>query len=66
MQHNTSSSYRVDQTVDCRLRNVVPHLLNGCERFLDIGENWNTLPYKSIQSIPNVLNRGQDLVKVSL
>jgi hypothetical protein len=23
---------------------------------IDIGGNWNTLSYKSIQSIPNILN----------
>ncbi len=42
---NTSPSHRVDQVVDC-----------GLWKLLDIGWNWNTLSYTSIQSIPNMLN----------
>jgi hypothetical protein len=56
MQRDTSPSRRVDQAVDCDLRNVVPLLFNGCEKLLGIGGNWNTLSYTSIQSIPNMLN----------
>ncbi len=55
-QCNTSPSHRVDQVVDCGLWNVSPLLFNGCEKLLDIGRNWNTLSYTSIQSIPNMLN----------
>ncbi len=56
MQCNTSSLHRVDQVVDCGLWNVGPLLFNGCAKLLDIGRNWNTLSYTSIQSIPNMLN----------
>uniref|UniRef100_A0A8C7LBU1 G-protein coupled receptors family 1 profile domain-containing protein n=1 Tax=Oncorhynchus kisutch TaxID=8019 RepID=A0A8C7LBU1_ONCKI len=52
----SSSSRRVYQAVDCGLWNLVPLLLNGCVKILDIGENWNMLLYTSIQCIPNVLN----------
>ncbi len=51
-----SPSHRVDQVVDCGLWNVGPLLFNGCAKLLDIGRNWNTLSYKPIQSIPNMLN----------
>ena len=47
----TSPSHKVDQVVDCDLWNVVPLLLNGCVKLLDIGGNWNTLSYTLIQSI---------------
>jgi hypothetical protein len=57
MQRNTSPSHTVDQAVDCVLWNVVPLLFNGCAKLLDIGGNWNTHLYTSIQSIPNMLNR---------
>ncbi len=53
---NTSPSHRVDQIVDCGLWNVGPLLFNGCVKLLDIGRNWNTLSYTTIQSIPNMLN----------
>jgi hypothetical protein len=56
MQRDTSPSHTVDQAVDCGLWNVVPPLFNGCAKVLDIGGNWNTLSYRSIQSIPNLLN----------
>jgi hypothetical protein len=56
MQRDTFSSHRVDQAFDCGLWNVVPLLFNGCAKLLDIGENWNTLSYMSIQSIPNLLS----------
>ena len=56
MQSDTFPSHRVDQAVDCGLWNVVPLLFNGCAKLLDIGGNWNTLLYMSIQSIPNKLN----------
>ena len=56
IQRDTFPSHGVDQTVDCVLWNVVPHLFNGCAKLLDIGGNWSTLLYMSIQSIPNVLN----------
>ena len=52
----TSTSYRVDQAVDCGLWNVVPLLFNGCAKLLDIGGTWKTLSYTSIQSNPNMLN----------
>jgi hypothetical protein len=52
----TSPSHRVDQAVDCGLRNVVPLLFKGCAKLLDIGGNWNTVSYTVIQSIPNMLN----------
>jgi hypothetical protein len=55
MHRNTGPSHRVDQAVDCGLRNVVPLLFNGCVKLLDIDVNWNTLLYTSIQSIPNML-----------
>ncbi len=55
-QCNTSPSHRVDQVVDCGLWDVGPLLFNGCVKLLDIGRNWNTLSYTSIQSIPNMLN----------
>ncbi len=55
-QCNTSPSHRVDQVVDCGLRNVGPHLFNGCVKLLDVGRKWNTLSYMPIQSIPNMLN----------
>ena len=36
----------------CGLWNVVPILFNGCEKLLDIGGNWNTLPNCSgVQSL---------------
>jgi hypothetical protein len=47
---------RVDQAVDCGMWNVVPLLFNDSVNSLDIGGNWNTLLYTSIQSIPNMLN----------
>ncbi len=50
-QCNTSPSHRVDQVVDCDLCNVGPLLFNVCVKLLDIGRNWNTLSYTSIQSI---------------
>ena len=56
MQRDISPSHRVDQSVDCGLWNVVPLLFNGCATLLDISGNWNYLSYRSIQSIPNVLN----------
>ena len=56
IQHDTSPSHRVDQAVDCGLKNVAPLLFNGCAKLLDIGGNWNKLLYTSIQSIPNMLN----------
>ena len=35
---------------------ILPKLLfNGCAKLLDIGGNWNTLLYTSIQSFPNML-----------
>jgi hypothetical protein len=37
------------------LWNVASLLFNGCAKFLDIGWNWNTLSYTSIQNIPNML-----------
>ena len=46
----------VDQAVDCGLWNLVPLLFNDCVKLLDIGGNWNTLSYTSIQSIPNMFN----------
>jgi hypothetical protein len=49
MQTNKSPLHKVEQAVDCGL-------FNGCAKLLDIGENWNTLVYTSIQSIPNMLN----------
>ncbi len=51
-----TSSHRVDQVGDCGLWNVGPILFNGCANLLDIGRNWNTLSYTSIQSILNMLN----------
>jgi hypothetical protein len=51
---DTSPSHRVDQAVYCGLCNVVPVLFNGSVKLLDIGGNWNTLMYKSIQSISNM------------
>ncbi len=33
-----------------------PLLFNGCAKLLDIGRNWNMLPYTLIQSITNMLN----------
>jgi hypothetical protein len=56
MQRNTSPLHRVDQAVGCGLWSVVPLLSNGCAKLLDIGGDWNTLSYMSIQSIPNMLN----------
>ncbi len=56
MQCNTSPSHRVDQVVDCGLRNVGPHLFNSCAKLLDIVRNLSTLSYTPIQSIPNMLN----------
>ena len=56
MQHDTSPSHRVDQAADCGLWNVVSLLFNGCAKLLDIVQNWNTLSYTSIQSIPNMLS----------
>jgi hypothetical protein len=56
MRRCTSPSHRVDQAVGCGLWNVVPLFFNGCAKLLDIGENWNTQSYTSIQSIPNLLN----------
>ncbi len=55
-QCNTSPSHRVDQVVDCGLRDVGPLLFDGCVKLLDIGRNWNTLSYTPIQSMPNMLN----------
>jgi hypothetical protein len=48
MQSDTSRSHRVDQAVDCGLWNDVTLLVNGWEKLLDIGVNWNTLSYTSI------------------
>ncbi len=48
--------HRVDQVVDCGLRNVGPLLFNGCAKLLDIVRNWYTLSYTPIQRIPNMLN----------
>jgi hypothetical protein len=56
MQHDESTSHRVDQAVDFGLWNVVTLLFNGCAKLLDTGGNWNKLPYTSIQSLPNMLN----------
>jgi hypothetical protein len=56
MQRDTSLSHRVDMAVNCDLWNVVPLLFNGCVKLLDIGRNWNMLPYTATQSIPNMLN----------
>ncbi len=50
------ASHRVDQVVDCGLWNVGPLLFNCWAKLLDIGRNWNTLSYKPIQCIPNMLN----------
>ena len=50
MQHDTSPLHGVDQAVDCGLWNAVPLLFNGCAKILDIGGNWNTLSYTSIQT----------------
>ena len=44
------------QPTACGLWNVVPLLFNGCVKLLNIGGNWNMLPYPLIQSIPNMLN----------
>ncbi len=55
-QCNASPSHWVDQVVDCGLWIVGPLLFNSCAKLLDIGRNWNTLSYTSIQSIPNMLN----------
>jgi hypothetical protein len=55
MQRDTSS-HRVDQAVDCGLWNIVPLLFNVCAKLLDIGGNWNTLSYMSIQNVPKMLN----------
>jgi hypothetical protein len=52
MQRDTSPSDRVDHSVDCGLWNAAPLLFNGCAKLLDIGWNWNTLSYMSVQSIP--------------
>jgi glycine/serine hydroxymethyltransferase len=43
MQRDTSPSDRVDQAVDCGLRNVVALLFNGCAKFLEMGGNWTTM-----------------------
>ena len=56
MQQDTSPLHRVDQAIEYGLWYVVPLLFNGCAKLIDIGGNWNTLSYKSIQSIPNMLN----------
>uniref|UniRef100_A0AAZ3NWV6 Deacetylase sirtuin-type domain-containing protein n=1 Tax=Oncorhynchus tshawytscha TaxID=74940 RepID=A0AAZ3NWV6_ONCTS len=58
MHSDTSPSPRVD----CSLWNVVPLLFNGCAKLLDIGGNWNTLSYTSIQRIPKCLIGHWDLV----
>jgi hypothetical protein len=42
--------HRVHPAVDCGLWNVVPLLFNGCAKLLDIGGNWNTLSYTSLDS----------------
>uniref|UniRef100_A0A8C8HMU8 Uncharacterized protein n=1 Tax=Oncorhynchus tshawytscha TaxID=74940 RepID=A0A8C8HMU8_ONCTS len=42
---DTSTSHGVDQAVLGTLD------FNGCAKFQDIGRNWNTLSYKSMQSI---------------
>ena len=54
MERDTSPLHRVDQAVYSGLWNVVPLLFNGCAKFLDIGGNWNTISFTSIQSIPNI------------
>ncbi len=54
--HLPCPSNRVDQVVYGGLWNVGPILFNGCAKLLDIGRNWNTLSYMSIQSIPNMCN----------
>ena len=56
IKRDTSPSHRVDQAVDCGLWNVAQLLFNGCVKLLDIGWNWNTLLFTSIQSITNMLN----------
>ena len=57
LQCDTSPSHRVNQApFDCGPWNVVSLHFNGCAKLLDIGRNWNTLSYTSIQSIPNMLN----------
>jgi hypothetical protein len=45
MQRDTSTSHRVDQAVLGTLD------FNGCAKLQDIGRNWNTLSYRSMQSI---------------
>ena len=47
----TSLSHRVDHAIDC---DMLSHS-SSMAKLLDIGGNWNTLLYMSIQSIPNVL-----------
>jgi hypothetical protein len=47
MQHNTSPSHRVYQAVYCGL---LSHF--SSTKLQDIGGNWSTLLYTSIQSIP--------------
>jgi hypothetical protein len=44
VEHDASTSHRVDQAVDCGPWNVVP-LFNGCAKLLDIGKSWNMLSY---------------------
>ena len=39
-------------TLECQCQSHV----NGCAKLLDIGGNWNTLSYVSIQIIPNMVN----------
>jgi hypothetical protein len=56
VQRDTCPLYKVDQAVDCGLWNVVQLLFNAFAKLLEIGGNWNTLSYMSIQSNPNMLN----------
>lgn len=51
-----SHSHWVDEIVDCHLWNVGQHLFNGCEKLLNTGKKWTTLPYVPMQSIPKLLH----------
>ena len=48
MQRDSTPSLRVDQAVDCGLWNVVPLLINGCVKLLNIVGNWKPLSHTSI------------------
>ena len=52
MQRNASPLHRVYQAVDCGMLSHFTTLA----MLLDIGVNWNTLSYTSIQNIPNTLH----------